>query len=171
MKILITYHSDTGNTEKVAKCMKEALIEEQQEVSLMPADQVDVSSLKSYDLVCLGSGIYAGNLGKSGQALLKKASELPEKFALFCTHMREQASPKFFDKIKNLIEKGGGTVIGEFECPGEDLGLPPDFRVKLTSNMPPDKKGEAERWFAALKGRPNAEDLEKAKEFAKTLIK
>lgn len=171
MKVLITYHSDTGNTKKVAQSMKDALEEEGQEVVLMPAKDVAPSNLNSYDLVCLGSGVYGGGFGKSGQAILKNAIDLPPKFALFCTHMDAKVSPKFFGRIKKIIEKGGATIIGEFECPGEDLGLPPDFKEKMLSNMPPERKPEAEKWFAALKGRPNDKDLEKAKEFAKSLIK
>ncbi|MCJ7651570.1 MAG: flavodoxin domain-containing protein [Candidatus Lokiarchaeota archaeon] len=53
MKILVTYYSDTGNTEKIAVAIKNGL--EEQEVDLIPVKEVDPTSLNSYDLVFLGS--------------------------------------------------------------------------------------------------------------------
>ena len=58
MKILIAYHSDTGNTEKVGNAIKETLAGEGQDVTAMAAKEADPSTLGSYDLVVLGSGIY-----------------------------------------------------------------------------------------------------------------
>ena len=51
MKILITYFSNTGNTEKVANSLKEGL--EDEVVDLVPINNVEPSSLKNYDLKLL----------------------------------------------------------------------------------------------------------------------
>ena len=88
VKILITYHSDTGNTEKVGKAMKEALDEEGQDVTAIHAKEVDSSSLKSYDLVVIGSSILGSQLGKHAKALLSKV-ELPPKIAFFYTFNKD----------------------------------------------------------------------------------
>ena len=170
MKILIGFHSDTGNTEKVAKSMKEGLVEEGQDVTLIPAKEVDPSSLKSYDLVLLGTGVYGGQVGKSLQTIVKNATELPSKMVLFSTHMQPNVSPKFFNRLKRTIEKNNSTVVAEFDCVGEEIGLPAALLEKMLGAMPPEQRNQTEKWMESIKGRPNDKDLEKAKEFAKSLI-
>ena len=71
MKILIAYHSNTENTEKVAKAMKEGLEEEGQEVTMSPAKDVNPTGLNSYDLILLGSGIYSRGIGRSIKSVPK----------------------------------------------------------------------------------------------------
>ena len=170
MKILIGYHSDTGNTEKVAKSMKEGLDEEAQNVSLIAAKEIDPSTLNSYDLVILGTGVYGGQVGKSLATIVKKAEELPSKMVLFSTHMQPTVSPKFFNRLKRTIEKGNSTVIAEFDCVGEDTGLPPALLEKMLGAMPPEQRSQTEQWIESIKGRPDDKDLAKAKEFAKSLL-
>ena len=171
MKILITYHSDTGNTEKVGKAMKEALDEEGQDVTAINAKDVDASSLKSYDLVVIGSSILGSQLGKHAKALLTKV-ELPPKIAFFYTCQQDRAYPKAFGRTTKKIEKEGTSkVMGEFHCIGDALGMSDALREKFVGAMTPDQREDAIKHFEAIKGRPNAEDLAKAKEFAKSLIK
>jgi len=170
MKILIGYHSDTGNTEKVAKSMKEGLTEEGQDVTLMAAKEIDTSTLKSYELVFLGTGVYGGQVGKSLATIVKNATELPSKMVLFSTHMQPNVSPKFFNRLKRTIEKANSTVIAEFDCVGEETGLPPALLEKMLGAMPPEQRNQTEKWLESIKGRPNENDLEKAKEFAKSLL-
>ena len=170
MKILIGYHSDTGNTEKVAKSMKEGLAEEGQDVTLIPAKEIDPSSLKSYDLVLLGTGVYGGQVGKSLATIIKNATELPPKIVLFSTHMQPNISPKFFNRLKRTIEKTNSTVIAEFDCVGEEKGVSAALLEKMLGAMPPEQRAQTEQWLGSIKGRPNETDLEKAKEFAKSLI-
>ncbi|MHA1256635.1 MAG: hypothetical protein ACTSPS_13660 [Promethearchaeota archaeon] len=61
--------------------------------------------------------------------------------------------------------------MGEFHCIGDALGMPDALREKFVGAMTPDQREAAIKHFEEIKGRPNAEDLEKAKEFAKSLIK
>ena len=169
MKILITYFSNTGNTEKVANAIKEGL--EGHDVEIKKVDDTNSESLKDYDLVFLGSGIYAGNITKAILDLLKNADALPPKFALFCTH----ASPDFyqngFKMVKNQIAAANSEVIGEWDCMGENIGLPKDMQMKMMANLPPEKQEQAKKHMESLKGRPNTEDLEEAKAFAALIIK
>ena len=82
LKILITYYSKTGNTEKIAKSIGEGLKGE--DVDLKPIKDVDASTLKNYDLIFLGSGIYASRVDKSLSQLVDAADELPKNFVFFC---------------------------------------------------------------------------------------
>ena len=172
MKILITYHSDTGNTEKVGLAMKDALAEEGQDVTAINAKDVDPSSLKSYDLVVVGAPILGMNkFGKHAHDLLTK-TELPPKVAFFYTHQQERLYPKEFGRIAKRIEKAGTTkVLGEFECIGDALGMNDAMREWFIENMYKDQREEGLKHFERIKGHPNEEDLEKAKQFAKSLIK
>jgi flavodoxin I len=171
MKILITYHSDTGNTEKIAKSMKEGLEEENQDVTLMSAKEVDPSSLNSYDLVLLGSGIYAGNIGKYINNLMKKVTEYAPKFAFFTTHSSPTAYQKAFNKISESVKQNNSIVLGEFDCIAENIGIPEDKQLMMLSRLPPEQQPRAKEHMKSIKGRPNQEDLENAKQFAKSLIK
>jgi flavodoxin I len=171
MKILITYHSDTGNTEKIAKSMKEGLEEKKQNVSLIPAKEVDPSSLNSYDLVLLGSGIYASNIGKYINNLMKKVTDFAPKFAFFTTHSSPTAYQKAFSKIGESIKQNNSIILGEFDCVAENIGIPKDKQLMMLSRLPSEQQARAKEHMESIKGRPNQEDLENAKQFAKSLIK
>ncbi|HMF29779.1 MAG TPA: flavodoxin family protein, partial [Candidatus Lokiarchaeia archaeon] len=84
MKILICYHSQTGNTEKVARAMAEAL--EGEDVTVLPARKVKPDSIGDYDLALLGSGVYGAQVGEPTRKLVKKATAFPPRCALFWTH-------------------------------------------------------------------------------------
>ena len=170
LNILIAYHSNTKNTEKVANTIKGVLEEEGQDVVVKSAKEVDPSNISNYDLVILGSGTYNGSIGKSAKNLVAKATEFPSKFALFCTHMQPDRNPKIFGRTKKKIVEGGATIIGESDFVGDALGLSEEFRQKMMAPMPPERKAQLEQWFEAIKGRPNEEDLNKVKEFAKSLL-
>lgn len=159
MKILICYHTITGNTEKVAKSMTESLTGE--DVTLIPAKDVDPDSLTSYNIVFLGSGTYAASVGKSIKKLIKNAKELPSKFVLFYTH----ASPgtnKCFYRVEKQITRKNSSIIAKFEC----LGATKPNKEQLEV-MTPEQRED----YNNLSGHPDKTDLENAKEFAKKIIK
>jgi len=163
MKILICYHSDTGNTEAIAKSMAEGLAD--QDVTLLPAKDVDPSSLGDYDLVFLGSGIYAGALGKSIKKLMKNVTNYPPKFVLFCTHANPDPAfyQKAFKKVEKQISENNSTVCAQFHCIGENKN--PQVVEMLLKTMPSMKEP-----LEAAKGHPDAKDLENAKNFAQSVL-
>lgn len=168
MKILITYFSHTGNTEKVANSIKEGLNEN--DVDLIPVKDVDPSKLNYYDLVLLGSGIYASRIDKSLVNLVKKAApNLPSKFAYFCTHASLEFYQKPFYNITKILAGHGCKVIDEFDCVGDNIGIPLKTRMTMLDNLPDDKKKKAQEDMEKIKGRPNQEDLENAKRFGQSL--
>jgi flavodoxin len=168
MKILISYFTQTGNTEKVAKAMFEALAEE--DVEMKKVQDVDPTNLASYDLLLLGSGIYASKASKRVLTLIKAATELPLNIALFCTHMSLDQWQRGFRMVKKNLEKRNINVIAEFDCNGENLGMPESEQDRMLEMLPPEKKQDALEYRKSIKGRPNADDIEKAKAFASTLL-
>lgn len=172
MKILIAYHSKTGNTKKVAESMKEGLMEDKHEVDLIEAKVVDPNSLGSYDFLILGSGIYGMRIGKPITQFLRKATEIPPHIACFQTYGNLKWYPKLFEKNLGKMLKRHGVSIGkQFYCPGENLGMSFEQQQQLWSSFPPDAEKARAEHYEKIKGRPNGQDLENARQFAKSLLK
>jgi len=150
MKALIIYISmHHGNTERVAKVMANIL-----DADLLEMKQVDASMLEQYDLIGFGSGIY---FGKHHKSLLDFVDMLPmlrnKKAFIFSTSgLRKIQFIHNFDKpLKEKLQRKGFDIIGEFSCRGLDT-----YRAtKLVGGV--------------NKGRPNAEDLKQAEDFASGL--
>ena len=168
MKILVCYFSNTGNTEKVAKSIAEGL--EDENVEVLKIEDADPSNLKNYDLVVLGSGIYGGKLNKKVTDFMKEVSEYPPKFAFFNTHQSSTAYQKAFKRIRSKLEESGSKVIGEFDCIGENLGMPKETILGMLAKLPSEEKKRQEAKIEATKGHPDAQDLTNAKAFGKSLI-
>ncbi len=162
MKILIAYDSQTGNTEAIGKSMAESL---EGEVTCKSMKDVDPTSLTDYDVLLLGSGVYANGAGKKLNKLLKNAEALPEKVVLFCTHTNPNPAmwDGVFKKAKKEIAKKNATVVAEFDCIGENKN--PQIVEMLLKTQPDLKAG-----IEAAKGHPDAMDLENAKKFAASLL-
>ena len=169
MKIMVCYFSNTGNTEKIAKSIVEGL--EGEDVELLKIEDGDPSTLKNYDLVVLGSGIYGGKLNKKVLDFMKNVSEYPPKFAFFNTHQSATSYQKAFKRIRAKLEENESKVIGEFDCIGENLGMPKETVLGMLEKLPPEEKKRQEAILAKTVGHPDAQDLESAKVFGKSLIK
>ena len=137
-----------GNTEKVAREMAATL-----DAELVKPYDVDINALSKYDLIGFGSGIYMGKHHKSLLCLIDKLPALENKkaFTFYTSGANRENRP--YDSLplgKELSEKGF-DIIGEFSCLGWDTWGP----LKLIGGK--------------NKGRPNEEDLAKARDFAKGL--
>ncbi len=147
MKALIIYVSvHHGNTEKVARVMANVL-----DADLLDVKQANVGTLAQYDLVGFGSGIY---FGKHHESLLDFADSLPmvrnrRAFIFSTSGLRKIPFVHDFDKpLRRRLQRKGFDIIGEFSCRGLDT-----YRAtRLVGGV--------------NKGRPNAEDLKQAEDFA-----
>ncbi|MFX0010196.1 MAG: flavodoxin family protein [Candidatus Hermodarchaeota archaeon] len=170
MKILITYFSNTGNTEKVAKSMKEGLTD--YDVDLLPVIEVDPTTLSSYNIVFIGSGVYASRIDKSVLNLIKKAApHLPTKLVYFCTHASLNMYQDAFNKVNTLIQDYNCEIVGEFDCVGENLGIPEETQLAMLEKLPDEQKEKALKIRDENRGRPNETDLNNAKNYALSLVK
>jgi flavodoxin len=143
--LIISVSIHHKNTEKVAKVMAVELA-----ADLLSLDQVQSRSLAEYDLIGFGSGIY---FMKHHKTLLQFVETLPAEIGrrafIFSTSgaggIRKHAA------LREKLVYRGFSIVGEFSCKGWDtFGL-----LKLIGGM--------------NKGRPNAEDLEGARVFARGL--
>jgi flavodoxin len=149
--VVFSYHHK--NTEKIAKVFAKVL-----DAQIKTPQQVNPEDLQEYDLVGFGSGIYSATFHAS---LLDLADRLPQgnnkKVFLFSTFGAPAAfaGREFVEKnhqqIRQKLRAKGYEVIGEFGCAGWNTN---SFL----------------KFFGGLnKGRPNAEDLKHAEEFAENL--
>lgn len=156
---LYSYHHK--NTEKVANVIAKVL-----DAQIKTPGEICPEELQEYDLVGFGSGIYGE---KHHASLLALADKLPpvtgKKAFIFSTNGVPawatrptgymSPTPELFAKnhsgLKEKLQLKGYTVIGEFSCPG----------FNTNSFL---------KYFGGInKGRPNAEDLKRAEEFARNL--
>jgi flavodoxin len=146
MKTLILYTSvHHQNTEKVAKVMAEEL-----GADLVSIGQVQPETLTAYDLIGFGSGIYYMKFHKT---LLEFVGVLPivtEKRA-FIFSTSGDGGIQSHAALKEQLVNRGFSIVGDFSCNGWDTWGP----LKLVGRT--------------NKGRPNEEDLQEARVFARGL--
>jgi len=145
--VLFSYHHN--NTEKVANVFAKVL-----DAQIKAPQQINPEELQEYTLIGFGSGIYGG---KHHKLLLDLADTLPQitnrKAFIFSTSaMTGKAKvAKDHSLLREKLQSKGYTIIDEFSCKG----------FNTNSFL---------RYFGGMnKGRPNAEDLKHAEEFAQNL--
>jgi flavodoxin len=149
--VLFSYHHN--NTEKIANVFTEVL-----GAQIKTPQQIEPEELQDYNLIGLGSGIYDQ---KHHKALLDLADKLPQvtggKVFLFSTSgiSRKFAMNQSIDDphtpLREKLQSKGYMIVGEFNCAGFNT----NSFLKLIGGM--------------NKGRPNAEDLKDAEEFAQNV--
>jgi len=150
MKTLIVYNSiHHGNTEKIANAMAREL-----NADLVKSSSVSEVDFSKYDLIGLGSGIYFGKHHVSILNLVEKMGDVKDKrFFIFST---SGSSENIFNKLNNELKKRitskGGRIMGIFNC----LGLDTIGPLKYVGGI--------------NKGRPDEDDLSKARAFAQSLM-
>ena len=158
-KVLIICQSiHHNNTKKIAEAMIEVL-----DAEIKKPSEVDIEEVGKYDLIGFGSGIYWGRHHPSIFKIVDQLIELNgNKAFLFSTSGMSNAG-NFLHNIRHLIshfhvhlrrelKNKGIKILGEFSCRGFDTAGP----LKQIGGI--------------SKGRPNKEDLENAKNFAREII-
>ena len=170
MKVLIIYFSQTGNTKKIATAIQEeASINNA--VQLKQLENISAADLAEFDFIFIGSPLHGGNLAAPVKEFLSSiTSGAGKKIAGFITHAADaypdQDMAKFSEPIQDACKNSGMQYQGCFDCQGfltEALHEMIKKSQKLTDAQ------WAER-VAQMTGHPNAEDIQKAKTFAKTVL-
>ena len=170
MKVLVTYYSQSGNTEKIAKVICEQAAKDN-EAKLKKLEDITPDEVAGYDFIFIGSPLHAANLAtpvKECLGVLQVSSG--QQMAGFITHMApvypEQDMEAFAEPIKVACKEKGIEYKGSFDCQGV-LNESMHEMVQKKLNL------EDEQWAGMVKqmtGRPNEEDEGKAKEFVKTVL-
>jgi flavodoxin len=170
---LIIYWSKTGNTQKVAKAIKQGLEETGIQVTMKKPEEAESLDYFDYDFVCVGCPSYSWHPPEPMTAFLKRnfaayrqqgkikpsAPKVPGKNALiFVTWSGphtglDEATPVGQD-IKQYFEHIGFTILNEWYILSE-------FHGSLENST----KGR----MGDIRGKPTSEDLQKIKEDAKRI--
>ncbi len=168
MKILITYFSQSGNTKLIAEAIKNGLSTE--EVELKPINEMDPTEFGKYDLVFLGSGVYASRVHSSVVNLMKSVTEFPTKFIYFCTHASLKLYQTPFAKVTRVLEKNNCTIIGEFDCVGKNKVISLENQMQTVNSLPAEERDKALENLKLTEGHPNEDDVKNAKRFAESIL-
>lgn len=170
MNILVTYFSQTGNTEKIAKAICEEAAATNR-VDLKKLEDINPTDVAGYDVVFLGSPLHSASLAAPVQECLGKLQFTKgQKLAAFITHFSpaypDQDMAGFTKPITVACEEKGITFIGSFDCQGflaAPLHGPVQQKLGLTD----------EPWAKMVRqmsGRPNEDDEAQAKAFTKKVL-
>jgi flavodoxin len=170
MKILILYFSQTGNTERIARAIKDELSSEH-EVIMNSIDEKPVPVSGNFDLFFIGSPCHAGTLSGPVKALL---SELPDDSSFQAAGFITHASPAYnrsdyetcMAYFSSIFQKKRIPYHGCYECQGELTQQLHEF-LKKSRNIPDD---EWERMVSSMKNHPDKSDEDKAKQFARDIV-
>jgi flavodoxin len=141
--VCVSWHHE--NTKKIADEIAAVLHAE----VIRPGD-ANVEALADFDLIGFGAGI---DHGKHYKGLLKWVDTLPvlDKNAFVFSTRGAPRLGSYHQVLNNKLVEKGFTIVGEFSCRGFDTNGPLRFIGGIA------------------KGRPNEQDLQHARAFAKTL--
>jgi flavodoxin len=147
--LLVVYSYHHNNTEKIANVIAKVL-----DSPIKTPQQINPQDLQEYDLIGFGSGI---DSDKHYQPLLDFADKLPQltdkNAIIFSTSgiTGEEKRVKDHSTLRGKLQGKGYRVVGEFQCRG----------FNTNSFL---------KFFGVMnKGKPNAEDIQRAEEFAQNL--
>lgn len=147
--VLFSYHHN--NTEKIANVFAKFL-----DAQIKTPQQINPEELQEYNLIGFGSGIYSEKHHKVLLGLADKLPQVTNRIAfIFSTSaiMGEAKIAKVHSTLREKLQSKGYMIVDEFSCKGFNT----NSFLKLFGGM--------------NKGRPNAEDLKDAEEFAQNLKK
>ena len=180
MKILITYHTETKNTQLLANTLYQHITGNHL-VELKTTTQTSPSTLNNYDLVFLGSPCHNSDLATPVKQLLKEMPANPNfKLAgFYChsTYKRDAPYPEaesMFDQwaadgiktYQTLSKEKNAKLLGVFNC----MGAPSeDIQTFIHTAIVTDEN-DWEIYKNEVLKHPTSEDLEALRSFADQII-
>jgi flavodoxin I len=156
MKVLVTYYTQTGNTEKVARAIFDAI---RLEKELVPVDKA--KNVDRYDIIFCGFPVQAHSVPLAVENFIKVIPP-GKRIALFTTHGSLRGGPLAVTAIEHAVSLASKLkVIDTFGCRGK---VDPKIIEALLKK--PEHKAWAETARSAS-SHPNESDLEDARQFAK----
>jgi flavodoxin I len=159
MKALVIYYSETGNTEKLARAIHEAIHIDKE---LLPIR--DVKNTQGYDIIFVGFPVQAHSVPAKLNAFFKGLPD-GQNIALFCTH----GSLRGGHLPKQALEHAVGLatrakILGTFGVRGR-------VDAKIIEALM--KRVEHRAWAEEAQGadeHPSEMDLTDGKEFARSIL-
>jgi len=147
MKTVIIYKSiHMGSTKKIAEVMGRVM-----KADVMEPNEFDINKFGDYDLIGLGSGIYDDGFHVSIMKLVDKLPNFKTR-RVFLFSTAGIIYDKSHKEIREKLNSKNAVIVDEFYCRGLN-------------------KNSFLKYFGGMnKGRPNANDIEKAEQFAYKVI-
>jgi len=163
MKVLVTFFSQSGNTEKIARAIWEETTKDH-EANCKKLEDITPDEVAEYDFIFLGSPLHSGSLAAPVKECLKALKPSSgQKMAGFITHFApaypDQDMDVFTDPLKAACKEKGIEYKGCFDCQGalaEAMHAPVQQKLGLSD----------EAWqkiVDQMTGHPNDEDIANAK--------
>ena len=181
MNILVTYFTQTGNTEKIAKVIYEEVLSQGNDAHLKHINEISTNEFDDYDLIFLGSACHDADLTLPVKSLLDDIAQLPSfRLAGFVTHAAQ--TPEGGTEQRMMYEKWVGRCIQSFErvCQEKTIiwcgyfscqGVPsPAIEEFIHAEILTDDD-EWELYIDRARNHPNEADLNKAMAFARRVLK
>ncbi|MDH7564252.1 MAG: NAD(P)H-dependent oxidoreductase [Candidatus Bathyarchaeota archaeon] len=147
VKILIVYHSRTGNTEKMAKAVAEGAQQVKgAEVVVKRVEQTAVNDLLDAEAIVMGSPTYYGQMSSKLKALIDESVKIHGKLA---------------GKIGAAFTSSGGTACGA------ETTLLSIVQAMLVHGMIVQGRADDKHYGEAAVGSPDKKELESCKELGK----
>jgi flavodoxin/ferredoxin len=111
MKTLIIYFSQTGNTRKIADCIRDGIIDVTGQCDIMTITEAEPSLFLNYDLIGLGSPVFYYKEPFNVKDFIEAFPDLKaQHWFVFCTH--GNVIGNFFPSVTQRLKKKGAIVIG-----------------------------------------------------------
>jgi flavodoxin len=160
MKTLVTFYSETANTEKLANAVLEGIVQTEKEI--MPIKEV--SGVDGYDLIFCGFPVQSSSVPAKTEAFIKSIPR-GKNVAFFATHGSLRGGQLAVTAFYYALTLASHlNVLGTFGCRGK-------VKQKIIDELiqKPEHKAWAEEAQSAAE-HPNATDLEEGKEWAKWMV-
>lgn len=159
MKALVTYYSETGNTEKLARAIYEAIHIDKE---LLPIQ--DIRNTQGYDIIFIGFPVQAHSVPAKLNSFFKGLTA-GQNIALFCTHgsLRGGHLPK--QALEHAIGLASrAKILGTFGVRGK-------VDAKIIEELM--NRVEHRAWAEEAQGaheHPSEMDLADGKDFARNVL-
>ncbi len=166
MKVLLAFHSDTGNTKQLVDAVRDELATDH-DVARLAIDDIDPSDLDDVDLLFVGTPIHAGGLAApTAQFLQRLPAAVDVAVAGLVTHASSAFTRENYDRGLDALESAarerGIRFLGCFDCQGRlDPAISP-----IAQELQGVDDVEWARRVADAEAHPNDADLARARTFA-----
>ncbi|MDY0295887.1 MAG: flavodoxin family protein [Acidobacteriota bacterium] len=160
MKVLITYYSQTGNTEKIARAIYEAAEHENRFL----AEVEQAADLDAMDLIFVGFPIMYHSVPGQAARLIQRIPA-GKSVAIFATHGSRRGGKLAVEGFYHAVSMAAKLhVLGTFGCQGK-------VNMHLLDEL--SQRPEYRGWLEEARGsvnHPDAADLADAHEFASAMM-
>ena len=160
-KTLVTYYSRTGNTQKIAETIYDAV---EGEKVLIPVQKLEGTDISSFSLIFIGFPVHSHSIPFAVHDLLKNIPS-EKKIALFSTHGTLTGSRLSREALESAtVLAAKARVLGTFSCRGKVSPQALDVLMKS-----PEHKAWTEMAVSAST-HPDENDLSEARYFATWIL-